>query len=101
MIPDSPTLEHLLAIYLNIDWPDTYGSMWNGVDAFVSREQPEYTTDLIEEVEGILASGASERELQKFMMDDLHSGYSPPGEGYTFRQWLAALVDRLAQKPQC
>jgi hypothetical protein len=95
MIPDSPTIEHLTGIYLNLDWPDAYGSVWNAVDAFVAREQPEYTSDLLEEVEGVLASDPSEDELRTFFLTDLHSGYLPSGEGYTYRQWLVALLDRL------
>jgi hypothetical protein len=84
----------LFGVYLNEDWPVFYGEPWNAIEAFARRE-PEHAPRLRTEVERVLETIASEEQVRDFVLDDLECNYLPELDGWTYRDWLLALADRV------
>lgn len=91
---DLPALRHFLGAYLHQDWSDEFATADEAVDAFV-HDEPGRATTLGQEVSSLLASAPDEARLRKLVLDDLGSGYYPPGDGLTFQQWLRSVRTRL------
>jgi hypothetical protein len=90
-----PTLRHLLRGYLNQDWPDEFPTIWDGVAAF-KRDEPAIVDALRGEIDRLIAEERTEEALRRLLVDELGSGYWPPGDGKTFSEWLSELRERLA-----
>lgn len=77
----------LLAGYLHQDWPDEHGRVRDAVDAFLDELDEPGRSAFIAEVDGVLAVAGDDAVLRA-TFDDLGSGYHPPGDGLTHREWL-------------
>jgi hypothetical protein len=92
---DWPALQLLLQGYLHQDWPLDFESVWEGVDAFMSSE-PGMVDALRREVEQLYEERLSDEHLRRLLIDELGSGYWPPGNGMSFSAWLTALRKHLS-----
>lgn len=93
-------LGHLLGAYLNLDWPEEYGTWWAAVDDYCVHEPS--AKNLVPEIEEVLRTITSEAGLRRLVVDELDSGYLPDADGTTtYREWLEAVAwrvrDRLGQ----
>lgn len=92
----SQALTELVAGYLNQDWPLDYATVWDAVRAFCDEEPPTVVAQARNQALQLLRSVDSEEELKRVLVDELGSGYWPPGENLTFREWLERVVSALS-----
>lgn len=91
-----PALRNLAAVF-GEDWPETFdGEPMNAVDDF-ARRQPGAASGLPAEVAGILAGDPGEDELAE-LIEELDPLYDPAEEGWTYRDWLQAVSERVRQQ---
>src|SRR5947209_4608918 len=88
------SLQLLLAGYLHEDFPDDYGDAWGAVEAFALNE-PEDPPRIRDDVTKLLATVSSEEEVRRVVLDDLGSYYLAEADGWTYREWLQAVADRV------
>jgi hypothetical protein len=91
---DFESLRLLLAGYLHEDFHDDYGDAWGAVDAFALNE-PEDPPHVREDVTRLLATVSSEQEVRRIVLDDFGSCYLAEVDGWTYREWLQAVADRV------
>jgi hypothetical protein len=88
-------LEDFFHTFLNQDWYSEFDAdPWRAVLDF-TRLGPEVASRARTEVALILASDRSEDELRELVLDELDSAYTPEGDGWTYRDWLAELASRI------
>ena len=90
---EAPALTYLLETFFHQDFHQVYGSVWDTVDTFVAR-YPDLAPDVPGEVERVLASLASEAEIEEFVTST-GCEYMPQPEDHGYRGWLAELADRV------
>ncbi|WP_354697188.1 contact-dependent growth inhibition system immunity protein [Paraconexibacter sp. AEG42_29] len=87
----------LLGGYLHQDWPYDYGTVWDGVQAFVTGEGMAQVLAARLDVRWLISRGLNENALRTVLVDELGTGYWPPGDGYTIFEWLDRLAVRLRE----
>jgi hypothetical protein len=93
-----PALRDLAAVF-GEDWPEAYDDEpMNAVDDFTAR-QSDSASRLPDEVAGILAGNPSEDELAE-LIEELDPLYDPTEQGWTYRDWLQAVAERVGQQLQ-
>jgi hypothetical protein len=90
------SLRLLVQGYLHQDWPMDYASVWDAVDAFRASESPATVASLNADVRQLIDENYDEDALKRLLVDELGSGYFPPGDGSTFSDWLRRVADRTA-----
>jgi hypothetical protein len=90
------SLELLFQGYLNLDWIDDYPDPWDAIDDFAGAE-PEDAVQLPHDVEALLDAVQREEDLRRIVISDLGSGYLPESDGWTYRDWLRAVANRVSQ----
>jgi CdiI immunity protein len=88
----------LIGGYLNQDWPEDYAQVWDAVEAFRREEPADRVESACMQVRELLARRLDDDELQHFLIDELHCGYWPLGDGMTFSNWLVALERALCRE---
>jgi len=86
-------VEQFVTCYVHQAWPDLYVDLWDAVADFVELE-PGLAPSFRSEVE-LLVSTRDERELRELLLDRWDSGYLAEGAGWTYREWLMAVADRV------
>ncbi|MBN7443420.1 contact-dependent growth inhibition system immunity protein [Mycobacteroides abscessus] len=88
-----PALELLLQAYLHQDFAEIYPDAWTAVDDYLTNEP---TRDqLAAEIARLLeATASNEVLLEETFYKKLGCEYYPPADGYSVRDWLAALLWR-------
>ncbi|MEQ4205800.1 contact-dependent growth inhibition system immunity protein [Actinopolymorpha sp. B9G3] len=90
-----PALELLLQAYLTLDWPDDYVDAWAAVDDFVANEP--IAGQISGEVTELLKSNPCDDELRRLVVGELGSGYLPETDGWSMREWLDTLRQRVTE----
>ena len=80
--------------YLHEDFDDDFRDVWGAVEQFV-RDNSEEARRIRGEVSELLATVSAESELKHVIYRELGSAYNPAVHGWTFRDWLAAVADRV------
>lgn len=95
MMPEYPTLSHLLGAYLHQDFLDEFRSPTAAVEAFLNDE-PALRRALTGEIDAVLRD---ERFLASpdFMLLDLGCSYNTHADGLTAAAWLLQ-VRRMLQE---
>lgn len=94
-----PALAQLVAGYLNQDWPLDYDDVWHAVQAFSAQEPAALIAQARDQALELLEAEATEEGLRRVLVDELGSGYSPPGDDLAFRAWLQRVAEVLAERP--
>jgi hypothetical protein len=79
--------------YLTLDWPEEYGDPWSALADFI-RSEPALAPQLPVEIATLLDGQPSENQLRALIVDDMGSGYTPEGDGTSFREWLSQVQTR-------
>ena len=95
MVPISP-LGQFFGGYLHQDFADFHSSAWAAVEDFVANEPLEDRQAARSELGQLLGNCDTEQELSD-AVDRLHLDYHPPGEGFTYREWLEKVERYLRQ----
>jgi len=90
---DYPALTLLMQGYLHQDWNLDYPDVWAVVDDYLASD-PNVATELSGEIAILLDSIKSEDAAMDIVVVKMYAGYYPPGDGYTVRDWLAAVLQR-------
>ena len=80
-------LGQFLGTYLGQDWDAEFPDAWSAVQGFVELEPLDRRIAARAELEQVLQSSRTEAELS-LAMDRVRMNYHPPGEGFTYREWL-------------
>lgn len=75
----------LLAGYLHQDWPLDHEYATDAVAAFLDELDAAGRSAFVDEVDALLAQADA---VLPATFDELGSGYHPPGDGLTHREWL-------------
>lgn len=87
----TPALRDLMGGYFHQDW-STYGTEDDVIDQFMA-DQASLCWSLVPEIELVLASHPSERDLAQFV-DELGCEYDPRERYGFYGQWLEAIADQ-------
>jgi hypothetical protein len=94
--PVANALDLLLNVYFHQDWDVDSPTADAVVESFAENELPVVVRGARDEAAALLASGASEREIDD-ELTSRHFGYDPTFEGRSDRQWLELVVARLSR----
>ena len=86
----------LMGGYLHEDFAEEFGSPWNAVDSFVDGS-PDWAPLVSSQIREILASVTSEEDLAQVVHHVLGSAYSVTADGWTYREWLEAVANRVEE----
>lgn len=81
-------LTHLLGCYLHQDWVDEFDSDIAALRAAKDGEQKELVLAGIAELDTILASGYSEKELEAILGEGIGCYFAPDSIGLSCKEWL-------------
>jgi CdiI immunity protein len=84
--PRTP-LGQFFGSYLHQDFAHFHSSAWAAVQEYVENVPLEERPAARSELGRLLASCHTEQELSD-AADRVHLDYHPPGEGFTYREWL-------------
>lgn len=91
---ETPALRLLCQGYLTQDWPEDYdGDVWAAVSDFAAIEPD--AAGLATEVNAVLATFSTEKDVREFVRNELDLGYLPEADGWGYRAWLAEVVRRV------
>lgn len=93
-------LEHLAGAYFHQDYDLESGSVDSVIDLFREEESDASAAELISEIERMLASRQSDRELRELWVVSWGASYDPVDGGHGMRNWLTAVRDRLSNGPR-
>ena len=86
--------ESLTGSYLGQDW-DLFGATPDeSLVNFVKHRRRDVAAS-IEGFDRLLASSMTEDELDRHWIYELHAGYDPRDDGFTYREWFAHARDLL------
>lgn len=88
--PEWDELSTVLGAYLYQDWSFEYDTMWDAVRDFRDSEPAPVVAAVAVQVRRILDADHDEAELET-VLDQLGIEYNPPGDGWTYRDWLTEL----------
>jgi hypothetical protein len=88
--PEWDELWTLFGAYLNQDFPEEYGDVWNAVRHYRSETNLADVVRAAEQVRCILAADHDEEQLRA-VTHQLGVEYYPPADGWTYREWLTEL----------
>ena len=88
---DTPALYHLMGAYFHQDW-DLDGTEDEVVDAFLAGE-PRFAPLLAREIEAVLETCTTERELEE-LLDTLGGSYRPDPTSGSYRGFLTRIAAR-------
>ena len=86
--PDCAHLRHLVTAYFHEDWRLDAASVVDVVRQYVAREPAENVAAVRHELSQLPASGSSEADLRRLVLDQWQSSYDPVLAGGTARAWL-------------
>lgn len=93
-LDDLGALRHLVRAYFNRDWRSVARTSEAVVERFVDAEGPARTSELVDDIDALLALGLGEERLRIVVLGRLGSAYDPrpdlPG-GKTMGEWLRAV----------
>jgi hypothetical protein len=96
-----PELGQFFGAYFHQDWSYEQrlagGSFENVVHDFKSLNPASFVRQATRELEAFLKIDLSEDELHRIVVDDLGANVNAPGIGFTYRQWLEAVLNILEQ----
>jgi hypothetical protein len=82
--------------YFHQDWDLDYSSPQECVADF-KRYERDVVCRTIADLDAILASSMSEKELERLWTNQLSASYMPTSDGLTYRQWFAQVRRFLAE----
>jgi hypothetical protein len=95
LLQPAGALRDLLAGYFNQDWGDDHET-WEGVvAAFAADGRATGVKDAVSELDWLLASDATDDDVDWVLREGLHSGFVPSRNGMGPRESLQAIRDEL------
>lgn len=95
--PEWDALWTLFGAYLNQDLDDLYGGPWEAVASFCQGDPASAIADAADEVRRLLDLVEDEKQAEE-AVGRLGLEYRPPGDGWTYRGWLAELEKVLRRR---
>lgn len=89
-------LPHLAGAYFHQDYDLESESADSVIDSFIRDEGEESAAELVSEIDGLLASDLSERELHDLWVVTWGASYDPHDGRLDMRAWLTAIRKRAS-----
>ena len=90
-------LEQLAGGYFHEDYQLEFGKADEALLAFRDGFSAEFIHSAADELDVLLASRATESELDDLWINQLGANYDPRDDGLTYREWFAHVRDLLTQ----
>ena len=95
LLQPNGALQDLLGAYFTEDWGDDYEAWQGVVAAFAADAEARGVEQTVSELDALLASGATDEDIDWLHQKGLHSGFVPSVQGMTPLESLRALRDEL------
>ena len=92
---DYPELQQFLAGYFNQDWVDDHESANDVIDFFIAESSDETISAVQLELENLIASKKTDRELQDFLLSEIGCYYYYLNEWNDGNTWLRHVATTL------
>lgn len=92
-------LEHLAGAYFHQDYDLEAGSVSLVIDSFREGEGEASASELVSEIDHLLASHRSDRDLRDLWVVNWGASYDPVDGGHDMRDWLTAVRNQLSSRP--
>ncbi len=89
-------LQHLAGAYFHQDYDLDSGSPDSVIESFIQGEGEASAAELVAEIDHVLASGLTEREMLNLWVDAWGASYDPRDDGQDMRIWLTGVRNRLS-----
>lgn len=91
-------LQHLAGAYFHQDFDLEWGTADSVIDAFMDGEGEASAAELMAEIDALLGSDLTERDLHDLWVVTWHASYDPRDGGQDIRGWLTAVRTRASSR---
>lgn len=95
MIQVRHQLMHLAQAYFHQDFDSEADTPLEIVRLFSSNEPPAAVEELISDLESLLHSSMTDREMHELWVREYGASYDPLSDGIEYRRWFADILDIL------
>ena len=92
-------LEHHAGAYFHQDYDLESPSVDSVIDLFREEESDASVAELLSEIDRLLVSRQSDRDLRELWVVNWGASYDPVDGGHDMRNWLTAVRERLSNGP--
>jgi hypothetical protein len=82
--------------YFHEDWQRDDPTPQDVIRRFGELESKERASEVVKEIDALMAAGLSETELRDFVLDEMGSSYDPEADHFSTVEWLRQTRDFLA-----
>lgn len=97
MIRARHQLMHLAQAYFHQDFDLEAPTPLDVVRLFATTEPPAAVDELVSDIESILGSSMTEKEMRQLWIGEYGAAYDPLADGIEYRRWFANILDDLGR----